>query len=222
MLETLRGAADGFLGDGRDGNAPASHQPAAAAHMFNETGLFGRAVDDPGPGQAAPETAAPRPGVAVQDAAAVPAACGAEAGTAASEPAVALRPVARTGREAPAPGAPWAGANVHAAPASAARSTAMGQAPIRTKSLQAAPAERRPARRPVEEARRERSASAARLALQPGADGLAVVARAERLSREEQIRLRVAIEALLARHGLAARRVTINGEAEPRGGSGGE
>lgn len=59
---------------------------------------------------------------------------------------------------------------------------------------------------------------AVRLALQAGPDGVALVARAQRMNREEEIKLRSAIDALLARHGLRAGNVTINGESRPSAG----
>ncbi|MEA3015730.1 MAG: hypothetical protein QOI38_452, partial [Sphingomonadales bacterium] len=61
-------------------------------------------------------------------------------------------------------------------------------------------------------------AVAVRLALQAGPDGVALVARAQRMNREEEIKLRSAIDALLARHGLRAGNVTINGESRPSAG----
>jgi hypothetical protein len=51
--------------------------------------------------------------------------------------------------------------------------------------------------------------------LQFSQDGVAVVVRAERLSREEKLRLRTAIAELLGRHGLGARDIILNGEQRP-------
>lgn len=61
-------------------------------------------------------------------------------------------------------------------------------------------------------------AAAVQLALQAGPDGIALVARALRLDREEELELRSAIDALLARHGLRAGIITINGESGPSAG----
>jgi hypothetical protein len=45
--------------------------------------------------------------------------------------------------------------------------------------------------------------------------GISLVARADKLSREERDRLRVEIGELLARHGLAAADIMLNGAAWP-------
>jgi hypothetical protein len=85
----------------------------------------------------------------------------------------------------------------------------------------------RPALRRAEEAqasaRRERRAAASTanssLTVHSGGEGISLIARADRLSREEQLRLKSAIAALLARHGLVARRIVLNGQLQPPTGT---
>jgi hypothetical protein len=61
-----------------------------------------------------------------------------------------------------------------------------------------------------------RTASApAQVSVQAAEGGISLVARADRLSREERDRLRVEIVELLARHGFAIADMTLNGEAWP-------
>ncbi len=59
------------------------------------------------------------------------------------------------------------------------------------------------------------STAAAQVSVQAVEGGISLVARADKLSREERDKLRIEIGALLARHGLAAAEITINGEALP-------
>jgi hypothetical protein len=87
------------------------------------------------------------------------------------------------------------------------------------KASAAAPSKGSPAQirslRAPDTARQASAATPLQIALQSGPEGIALVARAQRLSADEQIRLRIAIDALLSRHGLRARSVTINGHIQP-------
>lgn len=57
--------------------------------------------------------------------------------------------------------------------------------------------------------------TAAQVSVQAAEGGISLVARADKLSREEKDKLRVEIGGLLARHGLAAANIMLNGEAWP-------
>lgn len=85
-------------------------------------------------------------------------------------------------------------------------------------------AERHAARPRLADSRSARAgaADAIRLTAQAGSEGLRLVARVQGISGGERLRLRAAIEALLARSGLSAREIVINGESGPASGSGGE
>jgi len=54
--------------------------------------------------------------------------------------------------------------------------------------------------------------AAAQVSVQAVEGGISLVARADRLSREDRDRLRVEIGELLARHGLVAAEIMLNGE----------
>lgn len=58
---------------------------------------------------------------------------------------------------------------------------------------------------------RQRGSSNAQVSIQAGEEGLAVVARLEKLSREERVRLRSGIVDLLGRHGISAAHIWLNG-----------
>jgi hypothetical protein len=57
--------------------------------------------------------------------------------------------------------------------------------------------------------------AAAQVSVQAVEGGISLVARADKLSREERDKLRIEIGELLARHGLAVAEIMLNGEAGP-------
>lgn len=216
---------------------PAATAPAEAvfdrldaAEMFNETGLFRGAAPLPATGAAAiaaapcPDlgVAAPAPGARAQlQVAGTPlrgaAPPGAPAqvtqggqlvldtsrgGTPAAAAAATTRPAYRAqpafrGQPAAAP------VGAVQSPESGSASAGVGRSAPRaaTKLVQAWLA---------------RAASApAQVSVQAVEGGISVVARADRLTREERDRLRVEIAELLARHGFAVADMVLNGEAWP-------
>jgi hypothetical protein len=200
-----------------------------AAEMFNETGLFRGAAPLPSqgamPGDAAPAEVSADPAVTtglgaeaglqgptrgLEPAAAVPGIAAAETGPAAAggspvRGAAALASKASHGGLATAlDGAPSAVPANPSAPASAAgRGAGGGRVAARTAAM-------------VARLLAERSgAAAAQVSVQAVEGGISVLARIDRLSREERDRLRGEIAELLARHGFAGAEIMLNGEAWP-------
>jgi hypothetical protein len=203
------------------------------AEMFNEHGLFGHAEAAPAahspagaPGRQPAAAAALQQGPDVTDppSAQAPEGAGlqpapaASSGEAASDggPAAAPMPQAQGGRRAFVQGPALA-----SPPAAAARGAEKARLPAPAGAMSAARS--RPATRGEAGAATASGAAAAQVTLGAGAGaGLSLVARAQSLTAGERTRLRSAIEALLARSGLAARAIVINGESEPPRGSGGD
>jgi len=196
-----------------------------AAEVFNETGLFRgpaplEAAGAPGAGEGRAPGAPARPTISAEAAL-----------------QLSLTPTPGTGPDAP-PADPATAARQIAlaggsAPTGASRPTS--RAALRTSvSLrgQPVPAPHNPLRTP--EATRESAAAGrmsraaamlvqaylaagrsrgAQVSVQAMEGGISLVARAEKLTREERDKLRIEIGELLARHGLTAGEIMINGEA---------
>jgi hypothetical protein len=70
-------------------------------------------------------------------------------------------------------------------------------------------------RRPQVGAPSDSNSTVAQLLVEAAEHGLRLIARAEKLSREQRLRLRGEIEQLLAHHGLSAEEIRLNGEPIP-------
>lgn len=197
-----------------------------AAEMFNETGLFRGAAPLPSSGAIPADLAvaasvseappaAPLPGA---EAELQPAPAG--VGPAEAPPAFAS---SADGRSAPAP----AGASGPAAKAAnGVRPTLHGPPAALSANLaraasaepEAAPGGRVSARTAAMVAQllaARAGAAAAQVGVQALEGGISVMARVDRLSREERDRLRSEIGELLARHGYSNANIVLNGEAWP-------
>jgi hypothetical protein len=168
--------------------AAAGAEPAPA-HEIAKLGA-GASID----AGAAPVTAGSTPGDAVQ--------AGPVHGVPARVPAaqVAMRsvPVAPRFAALPAPPLALEGQASIAAKAEPDAARAQRSAPPQLKAL-------------LQDYLRERGSSNAQINVQAGEEGLSVVARLDKLSREERVRLRSGIVDLLARHGMAAAHIWLNG-----------
>lgn len=200
-----------------------------AAEMFNETGLFRGAAPLPSQGGVLGEAAAavgtatsiptPGPGLkfelqplshGIDAGAAVPGAATAAGGPAADGGApVSIRPAgalqASHGALPSLHGQPVALSARPARSAAAGRDPATGgRIPPRTSAMVA------------QLLAAKAGAAAAQVSVQAVEGGISVMARVDRLSREERDRLRSEIGELLARHGFASADIMLNGEAWPR------
>ncbi len=205
-----------------------------AAEMFNETGLFRGAAPLPAP-------AAIPAGIAADLAVAASVPPAPLAATATAGPKAGLQPPAAA-VDAAEPAAPFVGtalaevrpAAAPAAPAANVAKGAQGAAPLlhgqpappSAGAAWEAPAEPAPmagggrissrTAAIVAELLAARSgAAAAQVSVQVVEGGISVLARVDRLSREERDRLRGEIGELLARHGFGNAEIMLNGEAWP-------
>jgi len=89
-----------------------------------------------------------------------------------------------------------------------------GEAPLASEAGEGAPIRQR-STVPRDAPRREGSTLQAQLSLEAAGAEASLVARVQSLTREERARLRLEVIALLARYGLSAGEIRLNGEAEP-------
>lgn len=214
---------------------PAPETPGAvferfdAAQMFNETGLFRGAApltDEGVVGAREPPASGEPPRLEASAAAAPRNSLAPSPGTGPAAPEGQARAPAitdlQTGRAAgsvPASAAPASSNASRAARSLPGQPVAALQTPVRTAEA---------ARGPAAAGRRSETAAmlvqaylarggsaAAQVSVQAVEGGISLVARADKLSREERDKLRTEIGELLARHGLAAAEIMLNGEAGP-------
>lgn len=196
-----------------------------AAEMFNETGLFRGAAPLPSPGaipadlavaasvsEAPPATPVPGPeaellaGQAIDPAEAPPMPASAANGRSAAASAGA------SGAAAKAPNG--ARPAIHGSPAA----LSAGLSRSASAEPEAAPVGRVSSRTAATVAQllaARAGAAAAQVGVQAVEGGISVMARVDRLSREERDRLRSEIGELLARHGYPNANIVLNGEAWP-------
>lgn len=213
LLSSLLRQADDFLGrsEGEPGRGQ-SRSPAPLAERFDEAGFFACATPS-----AATEAASHRNRGA---AAARPAGTG-EDGLRQAGAAPEPEPDMPAGPPRPVPAGPAGGDPREAAAglrtrASPARTGGIAGAaspkpPVARPGAATAPRAELAERRPAGRAERA-SALAARLSLHSSGQEAELVAQVRGLSGEERARLRAELVQLLARHGLAARSIRLNGE----------
>lgn len=222
------------------GAAPAAEADAAApetagavferldaAEIFNETGLFRGAAPLSAEGVAtrveanAPRRAAP-PEISAE--AALQLALSPSTGTAPASPETPTGAQQTAARQAELSGGavPTSASTRAASRASMSlrgQPASLPQQPARSVAAErmAASAARRPqaAAMLVQAWLAKGGSTSAQVTVQAVEGGISLVARADRLSREERDRLRAEIGELLARHGLAATGIVLNGEAWP-------
>lgn len=221
-----------MLAPGSQSESAAPTKPEAvferldAARVFNETGLFRGAAPlmneaaltggtgEPGT-PAPPEISAE---AALQLSLAPSPATGAEAP--AADPAIATRQIALTQGSAPSGGAPpTSRAALRQAASLRGQPVATPRNPTPTPEAghEAAGVGRmsRAAVMLVQAHLAKGGSAAAQVSVQAVEGGISLIARADKLSREERAKLRIEIGELLARHGLAAAEIMLNGEAGP-------
>jgi hypothetical protein len=250
MLQTLLQESPGFLGGAF--HAPGMPPPAepAQAEMFNEQGLFGdvalcgnlptlgrnpngivtsgegmgpAVMSGEGMSRAIMSGEGMSPAVMSGDVRAGPSASGPAAPPPVDPPGAAAAFRAPQGSSSPiAPSPPFASRRTGQMKPSGPAGPALQIVQHRSSSRAQPQVGEVRSRRPSEPLPAESGATVAQLALRAGGDGIVLIARAQRLNREEQLRLRIAIDALLVRHGLSAREIVINGENQPCSGSEGE
>jgi hypothetical protein len=220
---------------------PASNPPEAvlerldAAEIFNETGLFRGAAPQPSEGAFHPAGSVSSPIAAVAPGAGVTAVPGSK-----GELRAATAPLGAEAPDVDVPAVPAGpasaegdGAPVSAAPAGAASRTGHGAVPLlRAQAVapsgsppESAPGGAEPAggaRVPSRTAAlvaqllaARAGSAAAQVSIQAAEGGISVMARVDKLSREERDRLRGEIGELLARHGFGSAQIVLNGEAWP-------
>lgn len=199
-----------------------------AAQIFNETGLFRGAApltkEDTLAGGARTPAAPARPEISTEAALQLSLApspgAGAGADAPPAGPAPAARQIALTGGSAPSGASrPTSRAALREAISLRGQPESTPQNPVRTPEAgreSAAPGRMsRAAAMLVQAYLAKGGSAAAQVSVQAVEGGISLVARADKLSREERDKLRIEIGELLARHGLAAAEIMLNGEAGP-------